>query len=160
VIGCAKHFPGHGASSTDTHTYSGVVELTLEELNDIDLVPFRALVDGGVGLVMAAHLTLPKVDADPVFLSKPWLGAVLRSELGFKGVVLSDDMEMAAAQNEGDPVDVALQALFAGCDLLIYGRNLPLSNALDPSQVASILEQVVPDYMIEASTERLWGLRK
>jgi beta-N-acetylhexosaminidase len=161
MIGCAKHFPGHGASTHDTHTHTGRVELTLDEVRQSDLVPFGALVAAGaesVGMVMAAHLNFPKIDADPVFLSRLWLQDMLRDELGFGGVIISDDMEMAAAQNEGEPVDVALQALFAGCELLIYGQNLP--SRLDPADVAQRLEQALPDHLIEAATQRLWSLRQ
>lgn len=157
VYGCAKHFPGHGASAFDTHTHTGTVELALDELRKTDLKPFAALTgEGSVELVMAAHLNFPKVDDAPVFLSKFWLTDLLRGELGFEGVVISDDMEMKGAQNEGEPADVALGALFAGCDLLIYGQNLP--DRVDPAAVALKLEAVLPDYLIEASTKRLWSL--
>lgn len=124
IIPCAKHFPGHGSSVTDTHLGAGVVPLSRETLMDVDVYPFARLVSGAVPMVMACHLSYPAVDPLPACLSGKWLKETLRDGLGFDGVVITDDMEMGAAKEAGDPSETALAAIKAGADMLIYGGML------------------------------------
>lgn len=156
IIGCAKHFPGHGASARDTHLGPGTIDLTLDELRRTDLVPFASLIEGGVPLVMACHLSYPAVDEKPACFSHKWITEILRKELGFKGAVITDDMEMGAAHSHGAPKDAALEAFNAGCDLLIYGRML--KPAADVVEIAEHLVRHADPALLAASAARLEGL--
>lgn len=149
VLPCAKHFPGHGAARADSHRELPRVERTLAELEALDLVPFRAAITAGVPLVMAGHLLFPAVSASPASLCRSWLQGVLRERLGFGGAVVSDDLEMGALAGLGSPEDVAVRAVRAGCDLLIYGRMLRPD--LDVDRIAQALSQeVAQDRLAEA----------
>src|SRR4029077_5135344 len=119
----AKHFPGHGAVVADSHQTLPVDRRTLPDLAP-DLTPYRRLIANGLPGVMAAHVLFPIVDSAPASLSARWIRAVLRGELGFQGVVSSDDLSMGgAAAAYGDVVTRARQALSAGCDMLPVCNN-------------------------------------
>lgn len=153
----AKHFPGHGASARDTHLGPGVVDLPRDELLRVDAAPFLALVAQGAPGVMLSHLIYPAVDVLPASLSPVWATGVLRGELGFGGAILTDDLEMGALAAFGTPGEVALRAVHAGADLLLFGRML--NKGLDPISVASTLEAHVPATRLEASVARAARLR-
>jgi beta-N-acetylhexosaminidase len=142
VLPCAKHFPGHGAARADSHRELPRVERTLPDLEALDLVPFRAAIAAGVPLVMAGHLLFPAISASPASLCRSWLQGVLRERMGFEGAVVSDDMEMGALAGLGSPEEVAVRAVRAGCDLLIYGRML--QPHLDVGRIAESLARNVP----------------
>ncbi len=115
----AKHFPGHGGVPGDSHLEIPVDERCLDELTARDLVPFAALIDDGVEGVMTAHVRYPAVDeVSPTFSSK-WIDDVLRTSLGFTGIVFSDDLTMAGASVAGSVPERAAAALAAGCDGLL-----------------------------------------
>lgn len=124
ALPCAKHFPGHGAARVDSHRGLPVVAKTRDQWARVDLPPFEAAVAAGVPFVMAAHVCFPAVAAEPATLSPAWLGGELRGRLGFRGAVVSDDLEMGALAGLGEPHEVARAAARAGCDLLVYGRML------------------------------------
>jgi beta-N-acetylhexosaminidase len=142
LLPCAKHFPGHGAARVDSHRELPRLGKTLAELEATDLQPFRAAVEAGAPLVMAGHLLCPAVSASPATLCRTWLEKVLRQKLGFGGAVVSDDMEMGALAGLGTMGEVAVRAVRAGCDLLIYGRML--QPKFDPVPVAQVLAADVP----------------
>jgi beta-N-acetylhexosaminidase len=119
----AKHFPGHGAVVADSHLTLPVDRRALPDLAS-DLTPYRRLIANGLRAVMAAHVLFPAVDSAPASLSGRWIRDVLRGELGFQGVVFSDDLSMGgAAAAYGDVVARARQALSAGCDMLPVCNN-------------------------------------
>lgn len=118
VAACAKHFPGHGRTGTDSHLELPVVSATLDELRAADLVPFAAAIEAGVRSVMTAHVRYPAVDEVPATLSRRLLHDILRDELGFTGVVITDALEMAAIGDSACRADGAVRALAAGADLL------------------------------------------
>src|SRR5688572_21754818 len=113
-----KHFPGHGSVLEDTHFDAAVDPRPLEVLRAEDLLPFEAGIAAGAEAVMMAHVSYPAVDADPAGYSKRWI-EVLRDELGFRGVVFSDDIGMAAAESAGG-VAARIHAHYdAGCDSVL-----------------------------------------
>lgn len=129
VIGCAKHFPGHGDTSTDSHLELPVLNLTLDELKTRELIPFQALIAAQVPMVMTAHILFPKIDANvPATLSKTILTGMLRSELKFEGVIVSDDLDMKAVADMYQKAGTVTQTFNAGCDLFMVSRNLPSSS--------------------------------
>lgn len=153
VIPCAKHFPGHGAAREDSHLGLPRVDKSLDELLRADLVPFSAVIEAGVPIVMAAHVVFPEISPLPASLAPEWLGEVLRRKMGFGGAVVSDDMHMGALAGLGPPGSVAVRAVLAGCDLLIYGRMLRPD--LDVASVAESLEkELPPDRLCEALRRR------
>ena len=113
----AKHFPGHGAVTADSHATLPVDRRELADL-DGDLMPYRRLIPNGLPAVMVGHLLFPAVDARPASFSHRWIGQVLRGELRFQGAVFTDDLSMGGAVAYGDIVTRAQQALAAGCDML------------------------------------------
>jgi beta-N-acetylhexosaminidase len=127
----AKHFPTHAGARSDSHLEFAVDRRDYAELAD-DLLPYRALIRGGLQSVMMAHVSFPAVDPLPASFSKWWIGEQLRGELGFNGVVISDDLSMLGAAVIG-PVETRVRAaLEAGCDLVL------LCNA--PDKVPAVLE--------------------
>ncbi|MFZ1100414.1 MAG: beta-N-acetylhexosaminidase [Steroidobacteraceae bacterium] len=119
----AKHFPGHGAVVADSHLTLPVDRRALEDMG-ADLAPYRRLIANGLPAVMVAHVLYPAVDTTPASLSGRWIRDVLRGELGFQGVVFTDDLSMGgAAAAYGDVVTRARQALSAGCDMLPVCNN-------------------------------------
>lgn len=111
-----KHFPGHGWAEADSHVAIPVDERGLDELRGRDLVPFRKLA-AELDAVMPAHVIYPKIDDRPAGFSRRWLQDVLRGELGFRGVIFSDDLSMAGAHVAGDAASRIEAALTAGCDM-------------------------------------------
>lgn len=119
VMAVAKHFPGHGSIPGDTHVEQVVDDRPFAEISQKDLVPFKQLVKAGIPGVMAAHVIYPQVDALPVGYSKHWLQTVLRQQLGFEGLVFSDDMGMQAAKTNDTPDVLIKKAKAAGCDRIL-----------------------------------------
>ena len=152
VLACAKHFPGHGRTTSDSHATLPTVTLGASELRATDFEPFRAAIGAGVATMMSAHISYPALDpsGEPATLSPRILGEILRGELGFDGLVVTDAMIMEGVLSEGE-ARAAVKALRAGCDLLLYPTDLAAvasavetaldSGALDPKRVAASLER-------------------
>ncbi|MCA9773033.1 MAG: beta-N-acetylhexosaminidase [Myxococcales bacterium] len=120
VVGCGKHFPGHGDTSKDSHLELPRVDAPLGRLREVELAPFAHAIGGGVDVLMTAHVVYPAVDpARPASLSPRWLGEILRRELAYEGVIVSDDLEMKAVSASASIADASVEALAAGSDLLL-----------------------------------------
>lgn len=158
VLPCAKHFPGHGAASVDSHKGLPVIEKPFADLERFDLPPFAAAVAAGVPLVMSAHLVCPSLSSGPATLCRTWITEILRRRLGFEGVVITDDLEMGALEGLGEPPQLALRAHRAGCDLLLYGRVL--RPELDVWAVAERLEGDIGQETFDASLKRVTLLKR
>ena len=117
VAACGKHFPGHGDTSTDSHLELPLVEHPPERLREVEFVPFKAAIDADVASIMTAHVFAPALDETmPATLSKRVVNDLLRQELGFEGVIFSDDLEMKAIANHHTVPSAAVLSLAAGCD--------------------------------------------
>lgn len=120
VIACGKHFPGHGDTTTDSHKVLPVVTASKERLYSTELIPFQHAIDHGLRSIMTAHVQYPALDNRfPATLSRIILTDLLRTELGFGGVTITDDLEMNAILDHGSVGEAALQSLQAGADLLL-----------------------------------------
>jgi beta-N-acetylhexosaminidase len=114
-----KHFPGHGHVAADSHVELPVDDRSLAALLAADLVPFAALVKAGLEAIMPAHVIYSAIDPLPAGYSRFWLSEMLRTRLGFDGMVFSDDLGMAGAQGAGDMIARADAACAAGCDMVL-----------------------------------------
>jgi beta-N-acetylhexosaminidase len=121
IVSTAKHFPGHGDTVDDSHTALPTISHTRAEWDAIDAPPFKAAIKAGIDSIMTAHIVVPSLDpsGDPATLSKPILTGVLRDELGFKGVVCTDALEMAGVRAKYGDAEVAVRAIEAGADQLL-----------------------------------------
>jgi beta-N-acetylhexosaminidase len=124
VAACAKHFPGHGSTRLDSHLVLATVDAPLRVLRERDLPPFSAAIAAGVQAIMPSHLRVPELTGDlPASLSASALTGLLRDELGFTGVILSDALEMRAVSDPYGIPEAAVLAVIAGTDLLCLGRD-------------------------------------
>jgi beta-N-acetylhexosaminidase len=122
VAACAKHFPGHGNTSVDSHHATPVIEATRDELFACELAPFRAAIEAGVQAIMSAHLLVPAIDPDaPATLSRPLLLDVLRGDLRFDGLIVTDGIEMGAVSRPYGLTGATVRALAAGADAICVG---------------------------------------
>ena len=141
----AKHFPGHGSVREDTHLADAIDRRPWSTIEACDLIPFVAAIRAGVDAIMMAHVTYPQIDTLPAGYSEYWIRHILRDELGFDGIVVSDDIAMAAAEGAGAVGQRVQLHLEAGCDVVL---------ACKPEQVAEALEAVPWDYL-DTTQERL-----
>jgi len=143
-----KHFPGHGSVREDTHVENAIDLRTLDEMRRTDLIPFVDAIAAGAEAVMMGHVAYPAVDALPAGYSNVWIKNILRGELGFRGVVFSDDISMAAAESAGGIGARITAHREAGCDLILVCKPQIAPEALaahrdtppcDPARVATLL---------------------
>jgi len=122
MLATAKHFPGHGDTATDTHLDLAVVEHPRARLDAVELLPFKAAIAAGIDAVMTSHIRLPALDPSeglPATLSRPILTGLLRQELGFRGLVVTDSMSMQAVSRRFAPEQAAAMAVAAGADVVL-----------------------------------------
>jgi beta-N-acetylhexosaminidase len=120
VAACGKHFPGLGAAGQDPHQLLPTVASTIAALREIDLVPFRAAIAAGIAALMTSHTLYPALDKEnPATLSTLILANLIRGEIGFDGLLITDDLEMGAIENRWSVAEASLAALLAGADLLL-----------------------------------------
>lgn len=165
VIACMKHFPGHGDTATDSHYGLPMVDKSLEQLRQCELVPFQTVIDQGIDMVMTAHILYPQLEQDtvrshktgkeeflPATLSDDIITGLLKGEMGFDGIVVTDAMNMAGIADTWDPVQAAVLAIQAGADMICMPCTL--SCADDLAQLDSIIagiEAAVEDGTIPMS---------
>ena len=148
IVPCAKHFPGHGRAVHDSHEEDVVIDATMEDIWETDLLPFRRAVDAGVPMIMTAHITVPSVDDLPATLSKFFIGEILRRRMGYEGIVISDAVEMRAIRDRFSPDEIVRKFFEAGGDMIIIAdsSNLPefhdaLHKALEDFEVRKKVEE-------------------
>ncbi len=155
LLATAKHFPGHGDTDQDSHILLPVIKADRARLDKVELAPYRALIAAGVGAIMVSHLTVPALDPTPglpATLSPAILTGLLRGEMGFQGLIVTDAMEMGGVANAYAPADAALKAIKAGCDIVL----LPLEpETVVDSLRAAARQGVLSRERIDASVRRI-----
>ncbi|WP_430402112.1 glycoside hydrolase family 3 N-terminal domain-containing protein [Fluviicola sp.] len=139
VISCVKHFPGHGDTDKDSHKELPTVSHSVNEFETKDFLPFKSAIDAGTRSVMVAHLNVPSLDPSgtPSSLSKVVIETYLRKKLGFKGLVISDALNMKAVSEKYGKSEVVAKAYLAGCDILLFPENVPDAIKLISDKVES-----------------------
>lgn len=128
VMACAKHFPGHGDTDVDSHNDLPEIRKTAEQLRKLELYPFKKLIDNGLQSVMIAHLQVPafeKKTQTPSTLSESIVSGLLKNELGFKGLVITDALNMEGVAKYFQPGEIDLKAFQAGNDVLLFSQDVP-----------------------------------
>lgn len=144
VAACGKHFPGHGDTSVDSHLALPLVEHPPDRIRRVECVPFREAIRADVAFIMTAHLLVPSLDEQqPATLSPAIVRGMLREELGFDGVILSDDLEMKAIADTYSVPEAAVQAIAAGCDGVLVCRADAADRSQDVELQVAVLEALV-----------------
>lgn len=156
VLACAKHFPGHGSATGDTHL--GLVDVT-QTWTDKELTPFARLIAADAcDVIMSAHVFNARLDPErPATLSKAVITGILRERLGFTGVITSDDMEMKAISSHYGLENAVPEALAAGVDMLCFGNNMIYNPDIAPQAIAIIERAVISGRLPEARIDEAWG---
>ena len=157
VAACGKHFPGHGDTSVDSHLELPLVEHPPDRIRRVECVPFREAVRAEVAFMMTAHILVPALDEErPATLSPKIVTGMLREELGYQGVILSDDLEMKAIARTYAVPEAAVQAIAAGCDgLLICSGDVALQAATLEALVYAVEQGRIPYKRLDDAQSRL-----
>ncbi len=152
ILSCCKHFPGHGSATTDSHL--GLTDVT-DTWSDIELDPYRQLIGNGqCRMIMSAHVFNQRLDPDyPATLSEKILTGILREELGFNGVIVSDAMEMGAIRENFGTRESIEKAINAGCDILVFSNNITTYNEHMVPEIMDIIFSLIDEGKI--SKERI-----
>ncbi len=155
VIATGKHFPGHGDTNIDTHLALPVIHFDRAHLDSIELKPFQMAIDSGIGAIMSAHIAVPALNGgtdDPATLSKDVLTGLLRNQMGFRGLVFTDAMDMGAITRRYPGGEAAVRAVLAGADVLIQ----PLSTETDLDAIVEAVENGrIPESVVDSAVLRI-----
>jgi beta-N-acetylhexosaminidase len=154
MMATGKHFPGHGDTGTNSHLALPIVTVSRSRLDTVELVPFRAAVNGGVGAIMSFHGAMPALDSSgvPGTLSSKVLTGLLRGEMGFKGIIISDAMDMRGVLDQFGAAEAAKRAIAAGIDILIQPLNV--SETID-AVVDGVREHRYTEARLDSSVRRV-----
>lgn len=154
IYGTAKHFPGHGATAEDSHEGAAVSERTLDELMATELVPFQSAINEGVNFVMVGHIAVPNVTGDntPASLSQQMITDVLRTQMGYKGIVITDGMNMGAITENYSSDEAAVKAVQAGADMILMPEDY--ENAYN-GLLAAVNDGTISEERINESVTRI-----
>lgn len=151
VLSCAKHFPGHGNTVIDSHEELPIESVDLNRLNEVELVPFKKTLRSRVDMVMTAHILFKNIDAKwPVTLSEYFLKKMIRDEMKYRGLIITDDLDMKAMAKHYDKTSIPVRAMQAGADLLLY-CNEPTS---PPTAIESLLSAVAQGTLQKVDLEK------
>jgi beta-N-acetylhexosaminidase len=161
VAACAKHFPGHGDTSVDSHLELPAVDHSRGRLEDVELRPFRKVIEAGVAMLMTAHVLVRELDdARPATLSARVVSGLLRTELRFAGVTVTDDLDMKAVAKRWPPAQVSVMAAQAGCDLLCFCRDHDAQVEGIEGLIRAVEAGLVPFKETEAAEKRIRALKE
>ena len=161
VISVVKHFPGHGDTTVDSHYGLPLVEKTLDELKELEFIPFENAIKNGANAIMVSHILLENVDSDnPASMSKKIVSDILRNDMNFKGVVITDDMTMGAIVENYDIGEAAVKSINAGTDIVLvchgYDNELKVLNSIKKA----VNNGTVSEERLNESVYRIVSLKK
>jgi len=160
VLPCAKHFPGHGDTAQDSHLELPFVRRTRAELDAVELLPFRAAIAAAAPMIMSAHVVYPALDpSGPATMSRRILTQLLREELGFAGVIATDDLDMGAIAEHHEIGAAAVAIVAAGADLLLLCNSLPKAATAAAALLRATRDGVLSEDRLAASARRLAAAR-
>jgi len=161
IIPVIKHFPGHGDTVVDSHVDLPMVDNDMQRLRSFELVPFERAIEEGADMVMVAHILFPNITEEkvPASLSREIITGVLRQELGFDGVVISDDMEMGAIQKHYGMEDAAVRAVLAGTDIVSICHTYEKQKQAFEAIIQAVHSGKIPVERIDESVRRIIALK-
>ncbi|MBN8192115.1 beta-N-acetylhexosaminidase [Bacillus sp. NTK074B] len=161
ILSSIKHFPGHGDTSVDSHLALPVVNKSLQELESMELVPFKRAINDGADLIMVAHILLPKFDDTyPSSLSKAIVTGLLRKKLNYHGVVITDDMTMKAITDNYGMGEAAVQTVKAGSDLVLIAHDARKAEAAIVALKSAVKKGEISEERIDESVKRIIQLKQ
>ncbi|RDU38137.1 beta-N-acetylhexosaminidase [Neobacillus piezotolerans] len=161
VITTIKHFPGHGDTSVDSHLDLPIVNKSLKELKELEIIPFERAINQGADVVMVAHILLPQLDkTNPGTMSKAVQTDLLRKQLGFTGVIITDDMTMGAITEHFDIGKAAVESVKAGSDIILVGHDYNNVVKIISSLKAAVQNGEISEQRLNESLERIIQLKR
>ena len=157
MVSCLKHFPGHGAASADSHFGAALVDKSLEELEKYEFIPFVTGIENGAPMVMVGHITVPQITGDLPSTLSPEMMSILRNDLGFEGIIITDSFWMEAITNEFGSGEAALMALEAGADIVLMPDDL---DEAYKAVKAAVESGELTEEEIDAKIERILKVKK
>jgi beta-N-acetylhexosaminidase len=155
VLACAKHFPGKGAAKLDAHLDLPTIQKSIQDLEAEELVPFRACIDAGVAATMTSHCVYRGIDEKPATLSRRMLTQLLRQELKFPGLLITDDMEMGAITRYLDGSQAGVASFAAGADIILVCKSHAVQEATLDAIIAAVKSGEIPMERLEESFTRI-----
>lgn len=161
VIPVVKHFPGHGDTAVDSHLELPVVNKTAAQLAGLEWLPFQAAIEEQADVVMVAHILYPELDpGQPASLSKAIIGKLLREDMGFQGVVITDDLTMGAITEHYSLETAAVDTVLAGSDILLVAHGYKNEVAVKEALLESVRNGTIPESRIDESVGRILALKE
>jgi beta-N-acetylhexosaminidase len=156
LMACGKHFPGHGDTAVDSHLALPIIDHPLERLQNVELPPFRAAIDAGVGAIMTSHILFPALDADlPASLSPIIVQGLLRGELGYDGIVITDCLEMQGVAAKWGTVEAAVLAVIAGADMVLICHTEAVQRKVQQALVQAVLSGRISELRLDEANRRI-----
>jgi beta-N-acetylhexosaminidase len=156
VLAVGKHFPGHGDTDVDSHVAVPVINKSIDVLRNLELIPFKYAIDNGMNMIMVSHLYLPQLDNEYVAsLSNNIVTKLLREELGFNGVVVTDDMIMEGVKGKYTTNESAIKAIEAGNDLIMVSAGINDQNSAIDGVVEAVKKGIISEERINESVYRI-----
>lgn len=160
IIPVVKHFPGHGDTNVDSHFELPLVNKSLAELETLELIPFKKAIEAGVNVIMTAHILLPQIDDKfPASMSEPVITGILREQLGFNGVVITDDLTMQAISDNFNIGDAAIESVKAGTDIILMAHDYDRLIAVYEALREAVHDGEITEERINESIQRIINLK-
>lgn len=161
VIACGKHFPGHGDTYKDSHLELPVLKHNMKRLKEVELRPFQAAISNGLAAIMTGHLLIPSLDERyPATISKKIITDLLRGKMGFKGIVISDDLEMKAVIGNYEIGNAAVMSVEAGLDILLISETEEYQILVIETLVKAVKDGRIPEERLDLSYNRIRSLKE
>ncbi|MEK5208792.1 MULTISPECIES: beta-N-acetylhexosaminidase [unclassified Psychrobacillus] len=161
VIPVIKHFPGHGDTAVDSHKELPIVQKSLKDLQGLELIPFKKAINQGTEVVMTGHILLPKIDPTyPASLSEKIIKGILRKQLGYEGIIITDDMTMKAIVNTFEIGEAAVSAVKAGNDIVLVAHDYANVIKAKDAILQAVKTGEISEQRIDESVNRILSIKK